>query len=109
MVKAVLTEVRDLGMMVNRLNSEELVDHCILKFTTNEGEEIFTYPLTKTCHASSRLGKIIRILLGRNLVKSDYTKDTDGKEVFNSQALLNKSASINIGENNKITEVVEAR
>ncbi len=107
MVKVILTEVRDLGMQVNRHNSLELVDHCILKFTTEEGEEAITYPLTKTCHASSKLGKMIRILLGRNLVKSDYINN-NGTEFFDSQILLNKSAYAEVGTNNIITGVVEA-
>jgi hypothetical protein len=109
MVKAILTEVRDLGMQVNKHNSHELVDHCILKFTTEDGDEVLTYPLTKTTHASSRLGKIIRTILGRNLVKSDYIKDDDGNEFLDSDILLQKSALVEIGENNTITEVIEAR
>jgi hypothetical protein len=108
MVKAILTEVRDLGMQVNKHNSHELVDHCILKFTTEEGNEVITYPLAKTCHASSQLGKIVRQLLGRNLVKTDYVKDEDGNEYFDSSVLLQKSAYVEFGENNLITEVVEA-
>lgn len=96
-------------MQVNKHNSHELVDHCILRFTTEEGEQVLTYPLTKTCHASSRLGKIIRILLGRNLAKGDYVKDEDGNEHFDSSVLLEKSAYAEIGENNIITEVYEAR
>jgi len=102
MVKANLTEVKDLGMQVNRLNTNELVDHCILKFTTESGESYNTYALTKTTHASSRLGKIIRTLLGRNLTKNDYVND-----MFDSDVLLGKSAYVLI-ENNSITGVSEA-
>lgn len=106
-VKANLTEVRDLGKQVNRFKTE-LVDHCILKFTTEDGEELVTYPLSKTCHASSRLGKIIRVLLGRNLTKDDYIKDDDGNDVFDSTVLLEKSAYVEVSENNTITGVTEA-
>jgi hypothetical protein len=107
MVKGNLTEVRDLGMQVNRHNSNELVDHCILKFQTEDGEEYFTESLSKTCHASSKLGKIIRTLLRRNLTKEDYITDDDGNELFDSTILLEKSAYVEIGNNNKITEVGE--
>ena len=106
MVKGNLTEVRDLGMIVNRHNSSELVDYCILKFRTKDGE-YYTHPLPKTCHASSKLGKIIRILLGRNLTKSDYVVDENGDELFDSKVLLKKTALVEIGENNKVTGVVE--
>lgn len=109
MVKGNLTEVRDLGMQVNRHKSNELVDHCILKFQTEDGEEYLTHPLPKTCHASSRLGKIIRILLGRNLIKTDYVSDDEGNELFDSKILLKKSAYVEIGENNRITQVVEGQ
>lgn len=109
MVKGNLTEVRDLGMMVNRHNSNELVDHCMLKFQTEDGQEYTTSPLSKTCHASSRLGKIIRTLLGRNLTKSDYIKDDDGNELFDSSILLKKVAYMEVGDNNKVTGVVEGR
>jgi hypothetical protein len=108
MVKANLTEVRDLGMQVNRYKSHELVDHCILKFTTESGEEILTYPLPKTCHASSRLVKIIRVLLGRGLTKDDYQKRADGSEVFDSKVLIGKKAKLDVGENNIVNEVLEA-
>lgn len=107
MVKGNLTEVRDLGMQVNRHNSNELVDHCILKFETEDGEEYFTSPLSKTCHASSKLGKIIRILLGRNLTKDDYTVDGSGNQLFDSTILIRKSAYVEIGENNRIIGVTE--
>jgi hypothetical protein len=107
MVKANLSEVKDLGMQVNRLNTNQLVDHCILRFKAEDGTEYDTYPLTKTCHASSRLGKIIRTLLGRGLVKTDY-QIKDSLEVFDSDVLIGKSALLVI-ENNTITGVVEAR
>lgn len=108
MIKANLTEVRDLGMMVNRLNTNELVDHCILKFQTKDGEILQTYPLTKTTHASSKLGKIIRTLLKRNLTKDDFQKDADGNEAFDSDNLLGIAALVEV-ENNTITGVLEAR
>jgi hypothetical protein len=107
MVKGNLTEVRDLGMMVNRHNSNELVDHCILKFRTKEGEEYLTHPLPKTCHASSKLGKIIRTLLKRNLTKDDYITDEDGNELFDSKVLLKKTAYMEIGVNNRIIGIEE--
>lgn len=110
MVKGNLTEVRDLGMMVNRLNSEELIDHCILTFTTEKGK-VQTYPLTKGCHASSRLGKIIKTLLGRGLTKQDFTEVTVEDEtvlMFDSDVLLGKEAYLEISEGNTITGVYEA-
>lgn len=107
MVKVNLTEVLDLGMLVNRQNNSQLVDHCVLKFETSDGKEYYTHPLSKSCHASSKLGKIIRVLLGRNLTKADYIVDDDGNELFDSSVLLEKTAYAEIGENNKITGVVE--
>jgi hypothetical protein len=107
MVKATLTEVRDLGMQVNRHKTNELVDHCILKFKTEEGDEVFTYELSKTTHASSKLGKMIRTILGRNLEKTDYIT-VNGVEGLDSDILLNKKVYLEI-ENQKVTGVVEAQ
>lgn len=104
MVKANLTEVRDLGMKVNRLNPEELVDHCILRFQTEQGTFFETYPLSKTCHASSKLGKILRTLLRRKLTKDDY----DSNDMFESDTLLGTEAFLDISDSNIIIGVYEA-
>jgi len=100
MVKGTLAEVRDLGMQVNRLNTNELVDHCILVFTTEDEQTLETYSLTKGCHASSNLGKIIRILLGRDMNKEDFVENN-----FESDLIIGKSAFLEVGENNKVIGV----
>lgn len=104
MVKVVLTEVRNLGMMVNKHNSHELIDHCMLRFTTKDGEEVVTYPLAKTCHASSRLGKYIKALLGRSLTKTDYVKGDSDVEYFDSSVLIGKEMYAEITEGGIVTE-----
>lgn len=103
MVKGTLAEVRNLGFQVNRHNPNELVDHCILKFKTENEEELYTYPLTKGCHASGNLGKIIRTLLGRDMNKDDFI---DNK--FDSDVLIGKEALLELNEINTIIEVYEA-
>ena len=103
MVKANLTEVRDLGMQVNEHNKSELVDLCVLKFTTPQGQELYSYPLAKTCHGSAPLGKMIRVLLGRNLTKDDYVDD-----YFDSSVLLGKTVYVELNDNNTIIGVAEA-
>ncbi len=108
MVKATLTEVRDLGMQVNRLNSGELVDLCILKFTTDSGDDVYTYTMTKGCHASSNLGKMVRTILGRNLTKEDYIKADDGTEYFDSSVLLKQEVLIELSDNNTVIGVYGA-
>lgn len=103
-MKATLTEVIDIGMQVNYKDSTELVDQCLLKFTNKKGEEYLTYPLTKTTHASSTLGKFIRTLLGRKIDKDDYTDDC-----FDSDLLLQKTCRLEISPGDKVKGITEAR
>lgn len=105
MVKGKLTEVRDIGYVVNRQDSSQLIDHCFLIFSTKDGE-FTTYPLTKSTHASSSLGKAIKVLLGRALEKKDFI-EKDGELFFDSTAILGKEAYLEIVEE-RIKGVYEA-
>lgn len=100
MIKAKLAEVRDLGMQVNRLDTSELVDHCILVFQTSEGKTYKTYPMTKTCHGKSKLGRLIRAIIGRNLGPSDFEENC-----FDSGTIIGATVFININEYEMVVEV----
>lgn len=102
MIKAKLAEIRDLGMQVNRLDTSELVDHCLIVFETEAGETYTTYPMTKTCHGKSRLGKILRTLLGRNLKPADYIEDH-----FDASCLIGTTAYVEINEYRMVIQVSE--
>lgn len=95
MVKGKLVEIKDLGMQVNKLKTNELVDLCVLGFETSDGK-VYTYPLSKTCHASSKLGKFLRTLLGRNIDKTDYNDN-----MFDSSILIGTQVMLEI-ESEKI-------
>lgn len=100
MIKATLAEIKDLGMQVNRLEPTELVDHCLIVFETENGEKYNTYAMTKTCHGKSKLGRMIRSLLGRNLTAKDYVND-----FFDASCLIGVTAYIELNEYNVVSKV----
>ena len=99
-MKAKIAGVKDLGMQVNRLDTNELVDHCILVFENEAGETYNTYAMTKTCHGKSKLGKLIRAIIGRNLGPSDFNDDC-----FDSSSLIGAEVYIELNEYKVVTKV----
>lgn len=99
-----LVEIKDLGMQVNKFNTEELIDSCILSFEY-KGQIFETYPLPKTYRKNSKLGKFISILKGSAVTDEDL----DESGLYDCSELLHTKAVIEIDDNKRVIRLYKTR